>query len=46
MKTQDTSNSKYKNMVGLVGVGTMGQILLKRLIDEGIKVIAVDVSEA
>ena len=43
---KDTKSSKYRDIVGLVGVGTMGQVLLKRLIDEGIKVIATDVSKA
>ena len=31
--------------IGLVGVGTMGQVLLKRLIESGHEVIAADVSE-
>lgn len=46
MKEQEGISSKYGERVGLIGVGTMGQVLLKRLIDTGIKVIAADVSEA
>ncbi|NQT59454.1 MAG: NAD(P)-dependent oxidoreductase [Bacteroidetes bacterium] len=46
MENNRESGTRYTGTIGLIGVGTMGQVLLKRLIDNGIKVLAADVSEA
>ncbi len=45
MKNSSENGTPYTGTIGLIGVGTMGQVLLKRLIDNGMQVLAADVSK-